>query len=264
VVRTVLRALLFFAAMSAHASGISVKFADLIRQYDGTGDFLEWLEKLELVAALQNVADLEKFLPLFLSSGAFAVYKSLTDVAKKDYRAVKAALTKAFSASPLKAYEQLVSRRLAIGESVDVYLADLTRLAKLVAKVDEDWLKCAFVFGLPEEMKSQMHVACSLMAMSLAEVVEKARSLEASREACCVVAAKETSHRVERGGGRVSGRGNRACYNCGEDGHVSRLCPNRKGGGAGEVRFCYVCGASGHMAAACSLRKTAPSSAKNE
>ena len=82
MVRTVLRALLFFAAMSAHASGISVKFADLIRQYDGTGDFLEWLEKLELVAALQNVADLEKFLPLFLSGGTFAVYKSLTDVAK--------------------------------------------------------------------------------------------------------------------------------------------------------------------------------------
>ena len=100
-----------------------------------------------------------------------------------------------------------MSRRLAIGESVDVYLADLTRLAKLVAKVDEDWLKCAFVFGLPEEMKSQMHVACSMMAMSLAEVMEKARSLEASREACCVVAAKETRHRVERGGGRVRGRG---------------------------------------------------------
>ena len=33
---------------------MSVKFSDIVRQYDGEGDFFEWVEKLELVAKLQK------------------------------------------------------------------------------------------------------------------------------------------------------------------------------------------------------------------
>ena len=82
-----------------------MKCSDLIRQFDGSGNFLEWIEKLELVAKLQQINDLRQFLPLFLSGGAFAVYQSLSQADKDDYLAMKHSLTSAFSVGQLKAYE---------------------------------------------------------------------------------------------------------------------------------------------------------------
>ena len=46
---------------------VNVKSSDLIKSYDGTGDFLEWVQKLELVAELQKITELQNFLPLFLN-----------------------------------------------------------------------------------------------------------------------------------------------------------------------------------------------------
>ena len=58
------------------------------------------------------------------------------------------------------------------------------------------------------------------------------------------------------GGGRSFGGGDRACYNCGGSGHMSRDCtePRKaggRGGGGGGDRACYNCGQSGHMSYEC-------------
>ena len=45
---------------------MSVKFGDIISKYDGSEDFAEWIEKVELVASLQNVKSLQKFFRYFL------------------------------------------------------------------------------------------------------------------------------------------------------------------------------------------------------
>lgn len=242
-------------------SRVTLKCSDLIRQYDGTGDFSEWVQKLELVASLQQIDKLHTFLPLFLTGGAFSVYQSLTAETKGDYDGVKRALTSAFSLNPFKAYEEFTSRRLMMGESVDVFLADLARLARLVTDSNTDgWLKCAFVNGLPEEAKAQLQAACSLSDMSLSDVVEKARNLVATREACLV---SFRSKRGERAAptGKV---GAAMCFRCGENGHISRYCPKRAGvgGDGGALRSCFVCGERGHLAAACPKRKS--ESSKNE
>ena len=144
---------------------MSIKFNDLIEKYDGEGDFSEWISKLEFVAKLQKVDDLKNFFPLFLTKGAFAVYKTLS--LEEDYESIKEALTRAFSVNKFQAFDQLVARSLRINESVDVYLADLQRLLKLVDSdyVSRDVLKCAFVRGLPSELRSQMTAACSLEEM---------------------------------------------------------------------------------------------------
>ena len=64
-------------------------------------------EKLELVAEIQGVSDKTKFLPLFLTGGAFSVYQSLSKIEKEDYNGLKKALLSAFSADEFKAFEKI-------------------------------------------------------------------------------------------------------------------------------------------------------------
>ena len=66
---------------------MSVKFGDIISKYDiiWFTKFSEWIEKVELVASLQNVKSLQTFFPLFLVGSAFSCYKSLDDYVKNDY-----------------------------------------------------------------------------------------------------------------------------------------------------------------------------------
>ena len=56
---------------------MSIKYSDVIPPFDGSADFGEWIAKVELVASLQEVKNLEKFFPLFLTGGCFAVYQGL-------------------------------------------------------------------------------------------------------------------------------------------------------------------------------------------
>nr|QOW95195.1 vasa [Ptychodera flava] len=56
------------------------------------------------------------------------------------------------------------------------------------------------------------------------------------------------SRECPQGGG--GGGGGRNCYKCGEEGHISRDCPSGGGGGGGS-RSCYKCGEEGHMSRDC-------------
>ena len=221
---------------------MTVRFADMISPFDGSSDFGEWIDKVELVASLQGIADRAKFFPLFLTGGAFAVYKGLEAAVKADYDKVKSALLTAFSSDPFAAYDELTNRRLRHHESVDVYLADLRRLAALVdPKFPDQVLKCAFVSGLPDDLRSKLRAACSLRKMDLVQVVARARSISKSTEVCLVSAAKD-------------GQRNRQvrCFNCQARGHISRNCPEKNGANTtGRRRLCFVCGSADHLAPSC-------------
>ena len=96
---------------------------------DSTQNVVEWLEKAELVCKLRGVAHLESVLPLRLTGGAFAVYQQLPDAHKQDIGKITKAFRTAFAVDSFTAYEQFVGRRLQHGETVDVFLAELRRLA---------------------------------------------------------------------------------------------------------------------------------------
>jgi hypothetical protein len=247
-------------------SNLNVKLSDVVLPFDGrNAEFSKWVEKLELVSSLQGIKELEKFLPLFLTDGAFAVYQMLPDDVKGDYKLLRMNLLQAFATDPVNAYDQFIARKLCPGESVDVFLADLKRLAGLVDScgASDQWLKCAFIAGLPDHVRAQLRAACSISSMSLEDVLGRARALLWSSSETCMVSAVA----------RSAGRGQVVtCYACGEVGHLKRLCPRRGSatfqpivtqGRERSVRRCFVCGDLSHMANACPNRFDAQA-AKNE
>lgn len=222
---------------------MALKYSDLIKQYDGEGDFAVWIEKLEMVAKLQNVKEWCAFLPLFLSEDAFSVYKEINEDGKKCYHTVKKVLLKAFSKDQFSAYDALINRKWRIGESVDAYFADIKRMITLVNQGTlsgtEEWVKCAFVNGLPENSQRQLKILCSLGEMEMEIVLEKTRNLLRPHECHDAMVVKETN--------RIG------CFRCGKQGHISRYCSAGSKEGKMSIR-CYLCNSESHLMNACPKR----------
>ena len=133
----------------------------LILEYDGSGtqSVVEWIEKLELICKLRNVNDVASIIPLRLSGDVFAVYLQLDEADRKKTEKIKKALLAAFAVDPYVAYEQFIGRKLQVGESPDVFLAELRRLASLFGGMPEKGLACAFVAGLLESVQQLLRVS---------------------------------------------------------------------------------------------------------
>ena len=151
----------------------------LIQEFSGDGsvNVIEWLEKAELVCALRGITRLEAVLPLRLTGGAFAVYQQLTAEDKADSGKIKFALKTAFAVDAFTAYELFVARRLQPGETVDVYLAELRRLAVPFGGLPEKALVSAFVAGLPDGAKQLLRVGSRMDDLPLTHILARARAI---------------------------------------------------------------------------------------
>ena len=224
---------------------------------DSTQNVVGWLEKAELVCKLSGVAHLERVIPLRLTGGAFAVYQQLPDADKQDIGKITKALRIAFAVDSFTAYEQFVGRRLQHGETVDVFLAELRRLA-----VPFKMLACAFVAGLPDTVKDtvkQLLRAGSRMdELPIDQILMRARAVLADDVGVAAAVSAMT------GAGASVKRANSTllCYQCNQPNHLARDCLLRqkgrggsyggrgRGAGRGSAR-CYQCDGLGHLAASC-------------
>ena len=216
----------------------NIRISEVLPRYDGSGDISTWLKQAEFAKNIMKIEDMVAVIPAFLDKVAFNAYDNMADDDKKDLEKVKAVLLKTFAIDPHSAYEQLVSRCWAEGESVDGYLGDLKRLAKLanVGQRDNNTLiKLSFVRGLPKHVAAQIRATPRLTNMDIEEILAVAKALMAdyrSEKYDVGAAVAPTKSSVIR------------CYTCGGP-HMKRFCPQ------GKQVVCYCCGEAGHIARNC-------------
>jgi hypothetical protein len=222
----------------------NLKISDVMRPYDGQGDIIQWLTKVELVAKLRGFTDLAAVIPLFLEGAAFSVYNELGEEEKKSSDSVKKALTDAFSINAFQAYELFSKRKWCRGEPVDLFLTDLRKLARLAGISSDAIIMRAFVVGLPTSVSGQIRRMPKVETLPLSDIIDSARSLMAQEEKEAPVVAVA---RVGPGNGRQSkSDGPGKCFRCGGS-HFVRNCPE-----AMRKLRCWTCGQDGHISRDCS------------
>ena len=240
-------------AVAAPAPSFDVR---LVPEFDGSTDVVEWFSRAEMLCQLRGVA-VETVLPLRLSGGAFSVWSQLPAGSRSSLTAVRGALYDAFALDQHAAYEAFSARRLQPGESADVFLADLRRLAELFGGLPDRALVCAFVAGLPDAVRQTIRAGSRAEDLGLAGVLVRARAVLSDERVAAAAAAQCRRAAAPPGGGTPAGRrtalesalvepGARApgsaaggryrrrCWTCGSLQHLAAACPQRAGNSAGE------------------------------
>ncbi|KRX38292.1 hypothetical protein T06_6328, partial [Trichinella sp. T6] len=114
-------------------------------------------------------------------------------------------------------------------ESPDVFLAELRRLATLFGGVSEKALACAFVAGLPENVRQQLRVRSRIGYLGLSQILTRARAIITDERP---VDAPNTCLSA-RGPGVQSPTAppGQRCFECGRPNHFARDCLARRQGG---------------------------------
>ena len=184
-----------------------------------------------------------------LSGGAYAVYQQLSEEKRADFASIKDVLYTAFALSPVMAYKQFTARRLRPGETVDVYLAELSKLATQFGGMTERDLVCAFIAGLPEHAENLLQATTRVEDLPISEILARTRALlkDSLAGTESTAAAAQLPERQKKGVTAL-----RRCYVCQEPNQMAQDCPRRHGSPRSpKILICYQCKRQGHIAWNC-------------
>lgn len=192
---------------------------EMVKPFNGEGDVMAWLAKIELVASLMKVQDVSKFIPLYLEGGALAVYLEMPEQEKGNVELLKLRLQEAFTDSQFVAFEKLKSAKWA-GEPVDVFAMELRKLGRKSGMNGdglEQLVKLAFVTGFPDSIGIELQQVQGVNAMTVSDIMSRARVLAAGKAHMQGIAAPA----VDKASRKIK------CFNCSLN-HPIRFCPELK------------------------------------
>ena len=217
---------------------------------------VERVEKAELVCQLNGVQNIECVVPMRLSGGAYAVYQQLSEEKRANFTCIKDVLYTAFALNPVTAYKQFAAHHLCPGETVDVFLAELRKLATQFGGMMEQGLVCAFIAGLLEHAEKLLQATTWVDDMPISEILAHAQAilkdsftgtgLAATAAQLLGCQEKETAAPrrcyIYQGPNHKARDGLRWCecprpqksltFNwCKRQGHIARNCPGNEQGG---------------------------------
>ena len=208
---------------------------------------------------LRDISHLESVISLRLTGGAFAVYQQLPDADKQNVGEITKALRTAFAVDSFTAYDQFVTRRLQPGETVDVFLVELRRLAVLFGGLSDKMFAFAFVAGLPDTVKQLLRAGSRMDELPLAHILTRARAVLTDEIG---VAADVSAMTIGPDASVKRADATLLCFQCNQQIHLARDCLLRRKGrggaygrsgrcsGRGGAR-CYRCDGLGHFAPSC-------------
>lgn len=235
---------------------MQLKLDNLIKPYDGSSKWVDWIEKFEIVSKhfkWEDDTNRCEMLVLLLDGNAAKIVKQMPDDKRRSYEAICNRLASAFMPSPVEAHSKLVSRRYRKNETVEELYYDLVELWKAAVLPgckggikDDTQLAVIlpyFLAALPVQVSVQIRM--NPTALSDAD-----RLLECARTLMSVHV--EMDHpigafRQTRGAGNSRNSPNRdkiICRRCGDTGHIAARCWSKE-------PVCYGCKQPGHQRGAC-------------
>ena len=93
-----------------------------------------------------------------------------------DLGEIKRALMTVYATDAFNAFDQFIARQLRQSKTVDGFLVDLHRLARLVEEpLPECWMTCTFVSRLPQCVRQFLQASSRMETMTLEKLLTQAR-----------------------------------------------------------------------------------------
>ena len=141
---------------------------------------------------------------------------------------------------------------------MDVFLAELRKLAASLDGLSDKVLSCAFVARLPDAVRQLLRASCRMDTLTVEQLLARARAIM-TEESDVVAAARIDVTSSRKSTGTMSGP---MCFECNFPNHFAKDCLLRRRTsavargrrGRGEIR-CFRCDGYGYIASSCSGKR---------
>ena len=234
---------------------MSIKVENMLKNYDGSQDWLGWIEKFNTIAEFSgwdSDSMKAKFMLLFLEGTALRIVQQMPVTKRNSAEAIAERLGQAFKPSKMESHKRLIARSYKPAESVEGLWYDLVMLWKDSTGITDDVADTVvhkiilpfFLCALPERVSAQLRLKESSL-MSADQLFVDARNLLVVEGEEVVGAVSQTTENKEgkKTGGKKQEKQPK-CFKCGEHGHTNQACSY-------PTNVCWTCKKPGHTKGEC-------------